>query len=63
MIHQAREMGVEYLFSDAISIDQNLDADQIPLQIMAFSRPYETIPVIIAYDKIGDDFRRTLRRP
>ena len=62
-IRQAKKMGIKYLFIDAISIDQALRGDQLLQQIVAFSALYKTIPVIAAYDKRGDDFWETMRRP
>jgi hypothetical protein len=62
-IRQAKKMGIKYLFIDAISIDQTLRGDKLLQQIVAFSALYKTIPVIAAYDKLGDEFRKTVRRP
>jgi hypothetical protein len=62
-IRQAKKLGIRYLFIDMISIDQNLSGDALLEQVVAFSTLYKTIPVIAAYDKIGEDFRNTTRRP
>jgi hypothetical protein len=56
-------MGIRHLFIDFISIDQKLRGDDLLKQVVAFSTLFKTVPVIAAYDKSGDDFRKTMRRP
>ncbi|ETS79331.1 hypothetical protein PFICI_09184 [Pestalotiopsis fici W106-1] len=56
-------MGIQYLFIDAISIDQSLQGDELVKQVIAFSTLYGTIPVIAAYDKADELFRNTMHRP
>lgn len=62
-ILQAQRMGIRYLFIDVISIDQRLTGDSLIRQVTEFSKLYRSIPVIAAYDKIGAEFKGTLRRP
>ncbi|KAL8381933.1 hypothetical protein RB595_005947 [Gaeumannomyces hyphopodioides] len=62
-IHQAKKMGIRYLFVDIVSIDQCLPGDALMEQVVAFSSLYKTIPVIAAYDKDGEDFERAIYRP
>jgi len=62
-VYQAKKMGIRYLFIDAISIDQSLPGDALLKQVVVFSALYRTIPVIAAYDKVGEDFERTIYRP
>jgi hypothetical protein len=62
-IRQAKQMGVRYLFIDIISIDQQLRGDALIEHVVAFTVLFKTIPVIAAYDKIGENFLVTMRRP
>ena len=62
-ICQAKQMGVRYLFIDFVSIDQELRGDELLREVVAFSALYRCLPVIAAYDKDGDNFRMTMRRP
>ncbi|KAF2445274.1 hypothetical protein P171DRAFT_431984 [Karstenula rhodostoma CBS 690.94] len=59
----AKKMGFRYLFIDVISIDQRLTGDALLERVVEFSTLYRTIPVIAAYDRIGADFKTTIRRP
>lgn len=56
-------MGVRYLFIDIISINQQLRGDDLIEHVVAFTVLFKTIPVIAAYDKIGENFLATMRRP
>jgi hypothetical protein len=62
-LRHAKQSGVQFLFIDVISIDQRLDGNKLLEQVVAFSTLYRTIPVIAAYDKMGEFFMRTMRRP
>jgi len=62
-IRQAKQMGVRYLFIDFVSIDQELRGDELLREVVAFSALFRCLPVIAAYDKDGDNFRMTMRRP
>ncbi|KAH7323809.1 hypothetical protein BKA65DRAFT_75323 [Rhexocercosporidium sp. MPI-PUGE-AT-0058] len=62
-IHQARVMGIKYLFIDAISIDQRLSGDDLLCQVVEFSKLYQSIQVLAAYDVRGSGIWRTIRRP
>lgn len=62
-VRQSKSMGIQYLFIDAISIDQDLQGDDLIRHVMAFSTLYQTIPVIAAYDKPDEVFRHTVLRP
>lgn len=59
----AKKMGFRYLFIDVISIDQHLTGKALLERVIEFSNLYRTIPVIAAYDRIGADFKITIRRP
>ncbi|KAI1123156.1 hypothetical protein F5Y10DRAFT_57909 [Nemania abortiva] len=63
MIRHAKEMGIRYLLIDIISIDQQLQGHEMIKRVAAFSTLYRSIPVIVAYDKFGEEFNRTMRRP
>jgi hypothetical protein len=60
---QAKRSGFQYLFIDAISIDQTLQGDELVHEIISFSKLYTTIPVIAAWGGDGGDIRKTMRRP
>ncbi|KAL8352973.1 hypothetical protein RB601_003023 [Gaeumannomyces tritici] len=62
-VHQAKKMGVRYLFIDLVSIDQCLSGDALMEQVVSFSSLYSTITVIAAYDKDGENRGRTMHRP
>lgn len=60
---QAKKMQIQHLFIDIISVDQKLQGINIIQQVMAFSVLYKTIPVIVAYDELEEDFELTTMRP
>ncbi|KAL8408599.1 hypothetical protein RB594_007151 [Gaeumannomyces avenae] len=62
-VHQAKKMGVRYLFIDLVSIDQCLSGDALIEQVVSFSSLYSTITVIAAYDKYGENLEKTMHRP
>ncbi|KAK4202544.1 hypothetical protein QBC40DRAFT_338213 [Triangularia verruculosa] len=69
-VHQAKKMGVRYLFVDLVSVDQSLSGEALIQQVVLFSSLYRTIPVIAAYDYTDTgrgeeyvDFEETMRRP
>jgi hypothetical protein len=62
-IRCAKQIGVRYLFIDAISIDQQKCGDALIDEIVAFSTLYKSIQVIAAYDRVGDKFDDTMLRP
>ncbi|KLU89822.1 hypothetical protein MAPG_08791 [Magnaporthiopsis poae ATCC 64411] len=62
-VHQAKKMGIRYLFVDIVSIDQLLPGDALIKQVIAFSSLYRTIPVIAAYDNDKASFEQTIFRP
>ncbi|KAL2062887.1 hypothetical protein VTL71DRAFT_5959 [Oculimacula yallundae] len=51
-IHQARKLGIEYLFIDVISINQQLPGDELLRQVVEFSKLYGMIQVIATYDDL-----------
>ncbi|PVH79536.1 hypothetical protein DL98DRAFT_532790 [Cadophora sp. DSE1049] len=62
-IHQARKMGIEYLFIDVVSIDQRLSGDELISQGVDFSKLHRTVQIIAAYDEFGVTVERTISRP
>lgn len=62
-VKYCQSSGIQYLFADVISIDQTLEDSQLIQQVKQFSRLYETIPVIAAYDQQGSKLFETMRRP
>lgn len=62
-LRQAKKVGVRYLFIDLVSVSQNLSGDALLKQVVAFSTLFKTIPVLAAYDEIGENFRSITRRP
>ncbi|KAE8378108.1 hypothetical protein BDV26DRAFT_198700 [Aspergillus bertholletiae] len=62
-VHAAKTMSIKYLFVDQVSIDQTLDGDALIEKIQAFSKLYTALTVIVAYDKIDEDFTKTVHRP
>jgi hypothetical protein len=62
-IRYAKTLGIRYLFIDLVSVDQKLSGDDLLRQVIAFSTLFKTIPVIAAYDEIGEEFRSVTRRP
>jgi hypothetical protein len=59
----AKQIGIRYLFVDVVSIDQELKGDDLIEQVMSFSTLYNTIPVLVAYEKDGEEFAETIQRP
>ena len=61
----AKQIGVRYLFVDAISIDQQLSGDALIKKVVDFSTLYKAIQVIAAYDTDGSmaTFIYTCQRP
>ncbi|KAE8358584.1 hypothetical protein BDV27DRAFT_137452 [Aspergillus caelatus] len=62
-VQVAKSMSIKYLFVALISIDQTLDGDSLIEEVLAFSTLYKTITVIVAYDKVNEDFDKTTDRP
>jgi len=48
-IKYARRAGIEYLLIDVVSIDQQIDSDNLIKQVIAFSELYNKLPVIASY--------------
>ncbi|EPE36579.1 hypothetical protein GLAREA_08742 [Glarea lozoyensis ATCC 20868] len=62
-VRVAKHYGIEYIFIDCLAIDQTLDEHQLMEQVLSFSKMYQRLPVIAAYDMKGEDYVNTMRRP
>lgn len=62
-IRYAKSAGIRFLFIDIISIDQSLEPHRLLPEVVAFSKLYETIPAICAYDCEGAKPSTTMLRP
>ena len=63
-IQEARRMGIDYLFMDMVSINQQLQGNALIAEVINFSSLYHTLPVIAAYDKPTEkEWLLTMRRP
>jgi len=63
-IQEAKRTGIQYLFMDLVSINQQLQGQALIQEVIEFSRLYRELPVIAAYDKPGvTEWLHTMRRP
>ena len=46
----ARRLGIRYLFLDKVTVNQKLNDDEMLIERLEFSKLYQSIPVIAAYD-------------
>lgn len=62
----AKQVGLHHVFLDLVSINQRLTGDKLAEAVIEFSRLFESLPVIAAYDELNASdrmFIRTMRRP
>lgn len=62
-VHQAKRMRVKYLLLDVVSINQSLPSVNLITHVLAFAELYTWVPVIAAYDSVGERTIQSLTRP
>ena len=62
-IKYAKSVAIKYVFADIKSIHQSLQTAALVGQVTRFSKLYETMAVIIAYDEAKGTLIHTMQRP